>query len=492
MSLGCLTMSKRELDRAQLMLLIRERRRTQAQVAEQMGLSVRQVERLYRAFKAGGAATLVSKKRGRPSRRRLPDDVRTAVLGLVRARYADFGPTLALEKLTELHGARVSRETLRKWMVADGLWVPRAQRGQRPHPPRYRRPCLGELVQIDGCDHEWFEERGLRCVLLVFVDNATSRIMHLRFVASESTFNYFVAVRGYVEQHGKPIAFYSDKASIFRVNARAPQRGPNATQFARAMGELNVDVLCAHSPQAKGRVERTHLTLQDRLVKELRLRGLDNLDDANRFAHEFIEDYNRRFGRAPADPRDAHRPLRADENLDEVLRWKEQRTLTHNLALHYKRHLYLVADSPHARAARGKVVEVHELEDGTVIIRHRGHELTVSVFRKAGGVRQQDVADNKYLASTLERVRKAQIANDVRQLRFGRLTKRQKNALQASLAQRATPEELGAAAADISASEIVSAPARNPYLASVLERIQQSRWRDHIERVSAPRRRSRA
>jgi transposase len=147
MSLGYLTMSKRELDRAQLMLLIQERRRTQGQVAEQLGLSVRQVERLYRAYKAGGAPALVSKKRGRPSARRLPEDTRAALLGLVRARYADFGPTLALEKLTERHGARLSRETLRKWMVDAGLWLPHAQRRQRPHPPRYRRPCFGELVQ---------------------------------------------------------------------------------------------------------------------------------------------------------------------------------------------------------------------------------------------------------------------------------------------------------------------------------------------------------
>jgi hypothetical protein len=490
MSLGYLVMSKRELDRAQLMLLIRERRRTQAQVAEQLGLTLRQVERLYRAYKSGGPAALVSRKRGRSSGRRRPDAERTAVLELVRGRYADFGPTLAHEKLTELHGARVSLETLRQWMIGAGLWTPRAQRRRRPHPPRYRRPCFGELVQIDGCDHEWFEDRGPRCVLLVFVDDATSHIMQLRFVASESTFDYFAAVRRYIEQHGKPVAFYSDKASIFRVNARALRCGANVRQFARAMGELNIDVLCANSPQAKGRVERTHQTLQDRMVKELRLRGIDNPDDANRFAPGFIGDYNRRFGREPADPRDAHRPLRGDENLDQVLRWKEQRTLTHNLTVHYKRHLYLVNDSPKARAVRGKAVEVHDFEDGTVKIRHRAIELTARVFRKAGDVRQQDVADNKYLASTLERVRKAQIANDVGELRSGRLTRREKAALQAFLAERATPEELTAAATNI-ASDVPSAPPGNPFLASVLERIQRSDWKKQIERATEPRRRGR-
>src|ERR1019366_4585953 len=175
MSLGTLTMSKRELDRAQLMLLVRERRRTQAQVAVQLGLTVRQVERMYRAYKAGGAAALVSKKRGRPSPRRLPEETRTAVLDVVSACYRDFGPTLAHEKLTELHGAAVSVETLRQWMIAAGSWLAPSERRTSPPPPRYRRPCVGELVQIDGCDHEWFEARAPRCVLLVYVDDATSR-----------------------------------------------------------------------------------------------------------------------------------------------------------------------------------------------------------------------------------------------------------------------------------------------------------------------------
>lgn len=446
-------MSKRELDRTQLMLLVQERRRTLGQVAEQLGLSVRQVERLYRAFKMGGPLALISKKRGRPSERRLPETLRESVLRLVRAHYADFGPTLALEKLRERHDAQLSRETLRKWMIDAGLWTPRAQRRQRPHPPRYRRPCLGELIQIDGCDHEWFEQRAPRCVLLVFVDDATSRLMHLRFVASESAFDYFESVRCYLQQHGKPVAFYSDKAGIFRVNAPAPRCGPNPTQFARAMAELNIDILCANSPQAKGRVERTHLTLQDRLVKELRLRGIDNPDDANRFVPEFMADYNRRFSREAADPRDAHRSLRPDEDLDEILHWKEQRTLTHNLTLHYKRHLYVVDDSPQARSARGKVVDVHEFEDGEVTLRHRGSVLASRVFKKdSGHVRQQDIEDNKYLAAALEHVRQAQIAYDVQRLGSSKVTKRRKLTLQASLARRASSDELAAAAERIAAT----------------------------------------
>src|SRR6185436_12283760 len=198
MTLALLTMSQQEIDRAEWMLRVRERRATQAQVAERLGLSVRQVERLYRAYRAGGAAALVSKKRGRPSGRRLPDTLRADALSLVRAHYSDFRPTFAHEKLTEVHGLRLSVETLRQWMVADGLWMARAGRRAKPHPPRHRRSCLGELVQIDGCDHEWFEERAPRCTLLVFVDDATGRLMHLRFAACESTFDYFEATRRYL------------------------------------------------------------------------------------------------------------------------------------------------------------------------------------------------------------------------------------------------------------------------------------------------------
>ncbi len=309
MTTPLLTMSQDEFDRAEWMLRIRERRATQAQVAVHLGVTVRQVERMYRAYKASGAAGLVSKKRGQPSTHRLPDTLRAAALGLVRSLYGDFRPTLACEKLAEVHGVVVSVETLRTWMVADGLWLPRAARRARPHPPRYRRPCLGELVQIDGCDHEWFEDRAPRCTLLVFVDDATSRLMQLRFAEVESTFEYFEATRGYLAEHGRPVALYSDKAGVFRVNAKQPKGGDRTTQFSRAMGELNIDVLCANTPQAKGRVERAHQTLQDRLVKELRLGGISSADAANTFASEFITDYNTRFGRAPTNPNDAHRPL---------------------------------------------------------------------------------------------------------------------------------------------------------------------------------------
>ena len=267
-----LTMSAMELDRLEIIGRVVERRLTQRMAAERLGLSLRHVERLCRAFRRHGAAGLVSRKRGHPSNRKLAEAVREQAVDLVRGYYSDFGPTLACEKLTEQHGFTLSRETLRRWMTEAGLWVPRAQRHRRAHQPRHRRACLGELIQIDGCEHAWFEDRGPTCTLLVYVDDATSRLLELRIVASESTFDYFASTRAYLEHHGKPVAFYSDKASIFRVGAPEAATGAGMTQFGRALAALNIDIVCANTPQAKGRVERAHLTLQDRLVKEFRLR----------------------------------------------------------------------------------------------------------------------------------------------------------------------------------------------------------------------------
>ena len=201
-----------------------------------------------------------------PSNNRLPDVVRDHAIALVRERYADFGPTFATEKLAEHHDLKVSRETLRSWMRQAGIWMSRAER-KRIQQPRHRREHIGELVQIDGSEHRWFEDRAAACTLLVFVDDATSRLMELRFVPSESTFAYFEALKAYLRRHGKPVAFYSDKHSIFRVSNENAVSGTGMTQFGRALSELNIEILCANTSQAKGRVERAHHTLQDRLVK---------------------------------------------------------------------------------------------------------------------------------------------------------------------------------------------------------------------------------
>jgi hypothetical protein len=353
---GTVTMSARELDRLEVLGRVAERR-------------------LCRALGQQGAAGLVSRKRGRPSNRKLPAAVLDEALALVRARYADFGPTLAAEKLLEQHGVAICVETLRQWMIRADLWMPRSQRPRRAHQPRPRRSCLGELVQIDGCNHDWFEDRGPRCTLLVYVDDATSRLQELRFVASESAFDYFAATRAYLERHGKPVAFYSDKASIFRVTGSEARTTAGITQFGRALSELNIDIVCANTPQAKGRVERAHLTLQDRLVKELRLRGISTPEAGNAYLPAFRDDYNTRFACAPGSVDDAPRPLRDDEDLDRIFTWQEERKLSRDLTLHYKRVIYLVEPGPETLRLAGTRCRIHESADGRIEVFHAGQRL---------------------------------------------------------------------------------------------------------------------
>jgi len=399
------TMSAREIERMGVVRQVVEGRLSQKRAGEWIGLSERQVRRLCAAYKSQGAAGLVSRKRGRASNRRLSADLKGHALTIVRERYADFGPTLAHEKLTELHGIHVSRETFRKWLIADGMWLTRVARAPKAHQPRRRRDCLGELVQIDGCQHRWFEDRGPECTLLVYVDDATGRLMELRFVRVESAFDYFDATTTYVRRHGKPVALYSDKHSIFRVHRDgALGRSGGVTQFGRALAELNIDIICAHSPQAKGRVERMNQTLQDRLVKELRLRTISSMETGNAFLPEFMDDYNRRFARPPRNPHDAHRPLTTDEDLESIFSWQEERMLTANLVVHFKRMTYLIEPSPDTLPLGGQRVRVHQWADGRIEIRAAGRALPYSIFDKNPRVEQGAIVDNKQLATVLSAI----------------------------------------------------------------------------------------
>jgi hypothetical protein len=401
-------MSKAELSRVDTLARVDRGELPVAGAASLLGLSRRQVFRLLARFRAEGAPGLASRRRGRPSNRRLPDAVREAALAVVRERYPDFGPTLAAEKLAELHDIRLSRETLRQWMSGAGLWVPRPARRGRVHQPRHRRDRLGELVQIDGCEHAWFEDRGPPCTLLVFVDDATSRLMHLRFVPAESAFAYMAATREYVEAHGKPVAFYSDKHGVFRVNRPDAARGDGMTQFGRALHELDVEIICANSPQAKGRVERAHKTLQDRLVKELRLAGIGTVEAANALLPTFVADYNARFAKPARRPEDLHRPPAPGDDLGEALTWREERTVTGSLTLRYNKVLFLLEPTDVARGLARKRVTVHEFPDGRVAIRHRGTDLPYRVFDKLRRIDQAAVVDNKRLGAVLAVIRERQ------------------------------------------------------------------------------------
>jgi len=374
-------MSQPELTRLEVIQRVKRKTLKQRQAAELLSLSVRQVKRLCKAYNGSGAAGLISKRRGQPSNNRVSEQTLNKARQLLRTRYPDFGPTLATEKLS-IDGVLLSVETVRQLLIGEGLWKAKSVRRPVIHQLRERRARLGELVQIDGSPHDWFEGRAPKCTLLVFVDDATSRLMYLQFVEAETTFNYFAGVRSYITEFGKPLAFYSDKFGVFRVNIPNALSGTGLTQFGRALKELDIELICAHSPQAKGRVERANQTLQDRLTKELRLRGICTVAAANAYLPEFIADYNQRFAVAPRSAESAHRSLAKGEDLERVLTLCERRTLSKNLTLSYNNVIYQIKSKRPGYTMRGAHVEVREKSSGELTIEYKQRALEYTIYRE--------------------------------------------------------------------------------------------------------------
>ena len=377
---GLISMSDVELKRRDVLKAIEDKRCTRAGGAERLGVSLRHLKRLIRAFRDLGAAGLVSQRRGRPSNRRIDDAEREKFLGIVSACYADFSPTLAAEYLRSEHGFTRSTETLRTWMTQAGLWKVRRRKRGRAHPPRLRRPRMGELVQIDGSPHDWLEGRGPRMCLIGFIDDATSKLMLARFFKVESTHAYLECLSAYIEQHGIPAACYSDRHSIF---TKHDPEDPSPTQFERALGQLGVESIQAMSPQAKGRIERVFQTLQDRLVKALRLAGVSDMTAANDFLTSYLEKHNRRFAKAPTEEQDAHLPWEQDATtLRRICACRFERTLSKDLVVTFKGQRYIIqtqAGSPRY-ALRGKKIEVCVHLDGQVELLNAAESLPYRVF----------------------------------------------------------------------------------------------------------------
>ena len=401
-------MSERGLQRIEVLTEVLAGRRTVASAATVLDPGVRQVGRLLLRYRDDGDGGLIHKGRGKTSNHRVNEGVREYALELVRTQYRDFGPTLAIEALYERHGIKVGRETLRTWMLEANLWASRKQR-KTFHQPRLRRESYGELVQIDGSEHRWFENRGEPCTLLVFIDDATSRLMQLRFVPSESTASYFEALQGWVQSHGCPVAFYSDKHSIFRVNRPEAKGGQGMTQFGRALAELNIEIICANSSQAKGRVERANRPLQDRLVKELRLAGVSDMEAANNFLPRFIERYNERFSVRSAKPEDLHRTLNlAASRLQDILCHREQRYVGAQLTFHYDRKLIILDQTDLSRGLVGRYVELYDFPDRPLEVRWKGVALPYRVFSKDQRVSHAAIVENKRLGHALTIVKAQQ------------------------------------------------------------------------------------
>jgi hypothetical protein len=399
-------MSKKELTRLEVMQRLKAKRLSQAEASELLGISVRQVKRLYAAYRKAGAKGLVSQKRGKASNHRLDEAVVQAARDLIYTHYRDFGPTLAHEKLVEKHQLQISDESVRQLMIAEGLWKPKRAKAVATHQMRERRACVGELVQIDGSDHAWFEERGSRCTLLVLIDDASGQLMELWFVGHESFFGYGEAVRHYFQRYGRPVAFYSDKHGVFRVNqSQDGATGAGITQFGRAMQALDVQILCANTPQAKGRVERANQTLQDRLVKELRLAGISDPIAGNVFLETFRQDFNQRFAVTPRSAHDAHRPLLATQDLDLILSHQETRILTKNLTLQYGQQFYQIQTDRPSYALNKASVTVCQSASGEVRLLYQGKPLAYTLFQKQE--RQAVEVNSKTIDSELSNLRKA-------------------------------------------------------------------------------------
>jgi hypothetical protein len=393
-----LFMNQKEADRYHFLEQHKKGEITLKEVAVSLRLSYVQAKRLWSKYKQYGKVGLISKARGKKSNRSFSEEFRLKVISIVREKYPDFGPTFAAEKLTEDHGIPISKEALRQLMIAAHLRVAKEDK-KKLHPRRPRRSRYGDLIQMDGSDHEWFEDRAPRCVLLVATDDATSALVGLRFEKGETTQGYFRLVREYFKREGLPLALYTDKDSIFRTNHGKDNQKP--TQFKRALDELGIQPICANSPQAKGRVERINGTLQDRLVKELRLKGISTIEEANAYLPIFIEKYNKRFAKAPNSSSNAHRPLCTGIDLSKILCCKHKRKLTKNLELSFEGIIYQIEEPGHKNRLVGAKVDIFELEDGTLYMEHEGQPLKFKRYYEQ--VVQPVTVDTKQLALVLEK-----------------------------------------------------------------------------------------
>ncbi|TCB48323.1 ISNCY family transposase [Acinetobacter terrestris] len=399
-----ITMSDKEIQRLAVLQDVRDHRITQVRAAEILNLSTRQITRLLQKLNQDGVSGLAHASRGQPGYHRHDDLLKSQCLSIISEHLLGFGPTLAHEKLTTVHGFDISVETLRCWMIAANLWIPRSKRLKRPYQPRYNRDCFGELIQIDGSYHDWFEGRAAKCCLLVYIDDATGKLLHLRFCEAETTFDYMLSTRAYIEQYGKPLAFYSDKHSVFRVNQKSSQDS-KITQFGRILNELNIDIIFANSPQAKGRVERANRTLQDRLIKEMRLEGIGSIAEANAWLPCFIEQFNQKFAKCARNPKNLHRPLtESDLELDDIFTWQEPRKVTKNLTLTYDKCIYLLEPTELNQKLVGQYISFLEYPDGTVAIMHEGRKINYSIFNKLAGLQQNKIVENKRLGSVLAHI----------------------------------------------------------------------------------------
>jgi transposase len=378
-----LVLSTRERDRLKVLHEVKKKHLTQRAAAAQLGISDRWVRKLLLRVKREGDRGVVHRLRGRRSKRRLAESLRGKALELVKSKYRDFGPTLACEYLAKKDGVKVSKETLRQWLVAAGLRRVKQRKAEEVHVWRPRRSCRGELVQWDTSEHDWLEGRGPKLYLVAMIDDA-SRRAYGRFVRQDSTEANLRVLRGYLEGWGRPVEFYTDKNSLFTVNrprveAADEEVKEELTQIGRALRELGIGWIAAHSPQAKGRIERFFGTAQDRLVKGLRLAGARSLDEANAYLEkEYLPEWERDFTVVARSTSDAHRPLHKEHELAAILSQVEERIVTSDYTIRHQGKIYQIGRSEVRAGLRGGRLRVEKRLDGSVAVRFRERYLTVT------------------------------------------------------------------------------------------------------------------
>lgn len=362
-----ITMSKKELDRFAVLEQVRKKQLKQREAAEILGISDRQIRNLLVSVKTEGAKGVISKKRGKPSNNQKPKEFKESILSLVNSKYEGFGPTFASEKLEELDGLKINPETLRLWMIGAGIWT-RKESKRRTHPPRLRRACFGELIQVDGSHHRWFGPDGPMVTLLVFIDDATSKVTALHFCEQETLYDYFETFERHLKCFGIPRGIYSDRLKVFNGEKQL-------SQFQQALQSLEVESILAQSAQAKGRVERVNRTLQDRLVKELALRGITTLEEANEYLEEYLEMHNEKFSKEPANPFNSHRPLEKDHDLERLLCKREERPLSKDFVFHFHNRRYKISEAQEIRNPKGVKVEIRLTRNGKMRVFYGDLEL---------------------------------------------------------------------------------------------------------------------
>ena len=389
--------------RQEVIALVNRKLMKQAAAAVALGISVRQVKRMCKVERQQGSFGLMPKRKGHPAINQTPYAIKQQIILLAKTKYIDFGPTFMGEKLKELDGIVLSKESIRKILIDAGLWHGKKIKETSIHQRRERRASFGELVQIDGSPHAWFEDRGSSCCLILFVDDATSQVLYAQLESTETTAAYFRGMYAHFKTHGLPLAYYSDKHMIFRVsNAKITEA--NLSQFERVCKELGIEGICANSPQAKGRVERKNRVFQDRLVKEFRLAGISTMEAGNKFLESYIAKHNKQFGVCARNTEDAHmRPIPDDQTLAHILSIQAQRVLSKNLEISFANTIYQILNVGKGYRLQNSIVTICQMLSGaTHLLSSSGNKLDYKTLN----VRTKDTntIDDKSLNAHIDRL----------------------------------------------------------------------------------------